>query len=44
MLEFDQKHTKMSKVNKTSLEFNKVYKNVKYCKQDGDQTDLSPIL
>ena len=34
----------MSKVNKTSWEFNKVYKNVKYCKQDVDQTDLSPIF
>ena len=34
----------MSKVNKTSWEFNKVYKNVKYCKQDIDQTDLHNIV
>ena len=29
---------------KTSWKFNKVYKNVKYCKQDVDQTDISPIF
>ena len=41
MRDFSQKYFKINKIFKPS---HKVYKNVKYCKQDIDQTDLHNIV
>ena len=41
MRDFSQKYFKINKIFKRS---HKVYKNVKYCKQDIDQTDLHNIV